>query len=115
MVAKAASASMGKLPHRQIKWITGEEHKPRQAAKDWYDAIMVGIGTVLADDPPSQPVYLMEVDVIRADCSDSKARILNARVLTQESAAPKIIAVTSQASPEKPLNCVVKWCSGAGC
>ena len=106
VVAKAAVSLDGKIATRtgKSKWITGEEARAYgRQLRDWYDAIMVGIGTVLADDPAlttrlpdgggRDPVRII---------LDSKARIpLNARVLTQESAAPTIIAVTTRAPREK--------------
>lgn len=106
VVAKAAVSMDGKIATRsgKSKWITGAEAREYgRRLRDWYDAIMVGIGTVLADDPSlttrlpggggRDPVRII---------LDSRARIpLNARVLTQQSEAPTIIAVTSGAPPER--------------
>ena len=54
VVAKAAVSLDGKIATRtgRSKWITGEAARAYgHRLRDWYDAIMVGIGTVLADDP----------------------------------------------------------------
>ncbi|MEG3071139.1 MAG: dihydrofolate reductase family protein [Candidatus Syntrophopropionicum ammoniitolerans] len=53
VVAKAAVSLDGKIATRtgKSKWITGEEARAYGGQLSWYDAIMVGIGTVLADDP----------------------------------------------------------------
>ncbi len=106
VVAKAAVSLDGKIAARsgKSKWITGAGARAYgRQLRDWYDAIMVGIGTVLADDPAlttrlpggggRDPARII---------LDSRAGIpLNARVLTQESEAPTIIAVTAGAPPEK--------------
>lgn len=104
VVAKAAMSLDGKIATRsgKSKWITGAEARAYgHQMRDWYDAILVGIGTVLADDPSltarlpggrgRDPVRII---------LDSQARTpVNARVLTQRSEAPTIIAVTSGAPP----------------
>jgi diaminohydroxyphosphoribosylaminopyrimidine deaminase/5-amino-6-(5-phosphoribosylamino)uracil reductase len=105
VIAKAAVSLDGKIATRsgKSKWITGEKAREYgHQLRDWYDAIIVGIGTVLADDPsltarlPSgghDPVRII---------LDSRASIpLNARVLTQQSEAPTVIASTSGAPADK--------------
>ncbi len=106
IVAKAAISLDGKIATRsgKSKWITGPVTRAYgHQMRDWYDAVMVGIGTVLADDP------LLSTrlpggggrDPVRV-ILDSQARIpLNARVLNQQSKAPTIIAVTASVKHEK--------------
>lgn len=106
VTAKAAVSLDGKIATRsgKSKWITGPEARAYgHQLRDWYDAIMVGIGTVLADDP-SLTARLPGGggrDPARV-ILDSHARTpLNARILTQQSDAPTIIAVTAGALPAK--------------
>jgi len=106
VVAKAAVSLDGKIATRtgRSKWITGEAARAYgHRLRDWYDAIMVGIGTVLADDP-SLTTRLPGGggrDPVRV-IVDSKARTpLKARVLTQSSGAPTLIATTAVASPDR--------------
>lgn len=106
VVAKAAVSLDGKIATRsgKSKWITGPGARAYgHQMRDWYDAIMVGIGTVLADDP-SLTARLPGGggrDPVRV-ILDSRARIpLNARVLTQRSEAPTIVAVTPGAPRDK--------------
>ncbi len=106
VVAKAAMSLDGKIATRsgKSKWITGPAARAfGHQLRDWYDAILVGIGTVLADDP-SLTTRLPGGggrDPARV-ILDSRARILpQARVLTQRSAAPTIIAVTAAAPQER--------------
>ncbi len=84
------------------QWITGPAARRRvHEYRDSYDAIMVGIGTVLADDPQlttrlaeggKNPIRIIV---------DSHGRIpLTAKVITDK-AAPTIVAVTGQASEDK--------------
>lgn len=86
------------------KWITGEAsreyvHELRHRAA----GIMVGIGTVLADDPmlTVRMEHRKGKDPIRI-VVDSSARIpLEARVLNMESEAKTIIAATEKADKDK--------------
>lgn len=106
VIAKAAVSLDGKIATRsgKSKWITGAEARAYgRQLRDWYDAIMVGIGTVLADDP-ALTTRLPDGggrDPVRIILDSRSGIPLNARVLTQESEAPTIIAVTAQAPPEK--------------
>jgi diaminohydroxyphosphoribosylaminopyrimidine deaminase/5-amino-6-(5-phosphoribosylamino)uracil reductase len=106
VVAKAAVSMDGKIATRsgKSKWITGAAAREYgHQLRDWHDAIMVGIGTVRSDDPSlttrlpggrgRDPVRII---------LDSRASIPpNARVLTQQSEVPTLIAATAGAPPEK--------------
>jgi diaminohydroxyphosphoribosylaminopyrimidine deaminase/5-amino-6-(5-phosphoribosylamino)uracil reductase len=107
VIAKAACSLDGKIATvgRESQWLTGEAarglgHRLRHRV----DAIVVGIGTVLADDPQlttrrprgrgtrRDPIRLV---------LDSRLRLpLTARLLKLDSQAPTWVATTSQAPPE---------------
>ncbi|HIE13634.1 MAG TPA: bifunctional diaminohydroxyphosphoribosylaminopyrimidine deaminase/5-amino-6-(5-phosphoribosylamino)uracil reductase RibD [Desulfotomaculum sp.] len=105
VILKTAMSLDGKIATAtgESKWITGEEareyvHQLRNAC----DAVLVGIGTVLKDDPslttrlPGGGRDPARVVV------DSRARTpLEARVLNQRSEAATFIAVTEMAPPER--------------
>jgi diaminohydroxyphosphoribosylaminopyrimidine deaminase/5-amino-6-(5-phosphoribosylamino)uracil reductase len=86
----------------ESKWITGQ--KAREEAhrlRNIHDAILVGIGTVLADDPSLTARIPGGRDPVRV-IVDSSLRIpVHAKVLTQESSAKNIIAVLPGASKSK--------------
>lgn len=106
LLLKAAMTLDGKIATHSgnSRWVTGEEARSYvHRLRDEYTAIMVGIGTVLADNPAltSRLPDNSGHDPIRI-VVDSKGRLpLDARVLTQESNAQTIVAVTRQASREK--------------
>ncbi len=106
ITAKAAVSLDGKIAARtgRSKWITSPEaRKHGHKLRDWHDAVMVGIGTVLADDPrlTTRLNGAGGRDPARV-ILDSRARIpLNARVLTRNSKAAAIVAVTANAPPAK--------------
>ncbi|QNB47342.1 bifunctional diaminohydroxyphosphoribosylaminopyrimidine deaminase/5-amino-6-(5-phosphoribosylamino)uracil reductase RibD [Thermanaerosceptrum fracticalcis] len=103
---KTATSLDGKIATErgESRWITGQEARLRgHWLRNIYDAILVGIGTVMADDPsltcrlPDQEGR----DPIRI-IVDSKLSIdEGARVLNLHSPAPTIIATTAQATAEK--------------
>jgi diaminohydroxyphosphoribosylaminopyrimidine deaminase / 5-amino-6-(5-phosphoribosylamino)uracil reductase len=86
----------------ESKWITGE--KAREAGRrlrDVHDAILVGINTVLTDDPALTTRIPEGRDPIRV-IVDSRLRIpLHARVLTQQSSTKTIIATLASAPQNK--------------
>jgi len=106
VMLKTAMTLDGKIATRTnaSKWITGERSRDYvHELRHRVSGIMVGIGTVLADDPSlttrrksrsgSDPVRIIV---------DSLARIpLEARVLNQKSDAKTLIAVTEAADSEK--------------
>lgn len=106
VVLKTAMTLDGKIATRTnaSKWITGElsrnyVHELRHKVS----GIMVGIGTVLADDPSltTRRVSGTGSDPVRI-IVDSRARIpLEAKVLNQKSDAKTLIAVTEAADSDK--------------
>mgnify|MGYP000844851779 CR=1 FL=1 len=104
VVLKTAMSLDGKIATStgDAKWITGPAARRRvHLYRQCYDAILVGIGTVLADDPaltvrlPGATKNPLRVIV------DSQARTpLTAQVVT-DGKAPTIIAVAPDAPPER--------------
>lgn len=103
---KAAVSLDGKIATRtgDSRWITGKEARLyAHRLRDVYDAILVGLGTVLQDDP-SLTTRLPEGgrDPVRI-VLDSTARLpVTARVVTVDSTAPVVVATTERA-PEARL------------
>jgi len=106
VVMKTAMSLDGKIATKtgDSKWISGD--KSRQTVhqlRNQYSGIMVGINTVIKDDP------LLSVRNINGKTKhpiriivDSNARIpLEAKILNSPEIAPTIIAVTNQATEEK--------------
>lgn len=100
---KFASSLDGKIATAtgESQWITClESRKFVHKLRDINDAVLVGIGTVLADNPSLTTRLIEGKSPIRV-ILDSKARIsLDSKVLTDKSART-IIAVTENAPPEK--------------
>lgn len=101
---KAAITLDGKIATKTgaSRWITGEKSRGAvHGLRNMSDAILTGIGTVIADDP-QLTTRLDEGgrDPIRI-IVDSKARTpLEAKILHLDSPAPTIIAVTEKANSE---------------
>jgi len=105
VVAKAACSLDGKIATvgGESQWLTGEAARALgRRLRHRVDAIMVGIGTVLADNPQlttrlprgqgNDPIRLV---------LDSRLRLpLTARLLNLDSEAPTWVACTSQAPPD---------------
>jgi diaminohydroxyphosphoribosylaminopyrimidine deaminase / 5-amino-6-(5-phosphoribosylamino)uracil reductase len=107
---KAAMTLDGKIATRsgESKWITGEK------ARAWgmrlrfgVDAILVGVNTILADDPaltfrPDKGFNWTKSRPLRRIVLDSEARTpLGARVITDVSTAPTTIVATKLASKRR--------------
>lgn len=88
----------------ESKWITGEEaRKEGHRLRDRHDAILVGINTVLKDDPSLTTRIPHGRDPLRV-VVDSKLRVpLTAKILTQRSAAKTCIA-TLDSMPKDRLS-----------
>jgi len=86
----------------ESKWITGEKAREEgHRLRDANDAILVGINTVLADDPSLTTRVPGGRDPIRV-VVDSRLRIpLTAKVLRQKSSAGTIIATLPSAPKDK--------------
>lgn len=105
VILKTAMSLDGKIATAtgESKWITGEDAREYvHQLRNTCDAVLVGIGTVLKDDP-SLTTRLPGGgrDPVRV-IVDSRARTpLKARVLNQQSEAAAFIAVTEMAPPER--------------
>jgi diaminohydroxyphosphoribosylaminopyrimidine deaminase/5-amino-6-(5-phosphoribosylamino)uracil reductase len=105
VVMKTAMSLDGKIATAggESRWITGPESREFvHRLRDRYDAILAGVGTVLADDP-SLTTRLTQgegKDPVRV-ILDSRARTpCHARVINQVSEAPTIIVTTPGAPRE---------------
>ena len=103
VTAKYAMTVDGKIAAKSgdSKWITGEDarlevHKMR----DINDAIMVGVGTVIADDPELTARFIGGQNPVRI-VLDSKCRIPSQSRLLHDGAAKTIIVVTELADEDK--------------
>lgn len=92
----------------ESRWITGEASRQEvHHLRGQVDAILVGVGTVLADDPALTARTGPRLDQITSRqplriVVDSSLRTpLNARVLAQQDKAKTIIATTAAASAER--------------
>lgn len=106
VVAKAAMSLDGKIATRtgQSKWITGPQARAYgHCLRNWYDAILVGIGTVRADNP-SLTTRLPDGtgrDPVRIILDSAANTLPTANVLAGCGQVPVIIATTAGAAPEK--------------
>ncbi|HEX3032920.1 MAG TPA: bifunctional diaminohydroxyphosphoribosylaminopyrimidine deaminase/5-amino-6-(5-phosphoribosylamino)uracil reductase RibD [Bacillota bacterium] len=106
VLMKAAMTLDGKIAthNGDSRWVTGESARTYvHQLRDEYDAILVGIGTVLSDNPAltTRLVDRSGHDPVRI-IVDSEGRLpLEAQVLTVKSDSPTVVAVTSRAQAEK--------------
>jgi diaminohydroxyphosphoribosylaminopyrimidine deaminase/5-amino-6-(5-phosphoribosylamino)uracil reductase len=105
-IAKAAMTLDGKIATRtgNSKWITSEPARERvHALRGGVDAIMVGSGTVEADDPrlTTRTASGAGRDAVRIIVDGDAKMSPDRRVLCQESSAPTIIAVKTTAPAER--------------
>jgi len=107
VVLKSAMTLDGKTATRtgHAFWVTGAEAREEvHRLRDRYDAIMVGIGTVLADDPQLTTRLSngqQGKDPIRVVVDSSLRLPITARVINPFSSAPTIVATTPQAPRER--------------
>ncbi|MBF0611157.1 MAG: bifunctional diaminohydroxyphosphoribosylaminopyrimidine deaminase/5-amino-6-(5-phosphoribosylamino)uracil reductase RibD [Magnetococcales bacterium] len=101
---KAAASLDGKIATRsgESQWITGPLARQKvQRLRDTHDLVMVGIGTVLADDPQLNCRLAGGRDPIRL-VVDSHLRLpLNARILSSSTTAPLWLATTQAGMEEQ--------------
>lgn len=106
VVLKTAMSLDGKIATQtgDSRWITGREARARaHELRNIYDAIMVGVGTVLIDDP-SLTCRLPGNggrDPVRVVLDSTCRTPVFAKILNQDSSAPTIIACTRFAPREK--------------
>jgi diaminohydroxyphosphoribosylaminopyrimidine deaminase/5-amino-6-(5-phosphoribosylamino)uracil reductase len=104
VVLKAAVTLDGKLATKSgdSRWVTGPFARARvHELRDRLDAVLVGIGTVLADDPRLTARGPGQRDPVRI-VVDSQARLPpGSRLLRQRSTAETIIAVSLAAPPAR--------------
>lgn len=104
VLLKWAMTLDGKIAARtgHATWITGSEAREMvHGIRNQYDAILVGVNTVLADNPALTCRIPGGRDPVRV-ILDSSARIpADSLVLIQESEAPTYVVVTEDASPER--------------
>jgi diaminohydroxyphosphoribosylaminopyrimidine deaminase / 5-amino-6-(5-phosphoribosylamino)uracil reductase len=102
VVLKAAVTLDGKLAAASgdSRWVSGPQSRAMaHALRDELDAVLVGIGTALADDPRLTARGPGQRDPVRV-VVDSTARLPpGARILRQRSAAPTLVACTLRAPP----------------
>ncbi len=81
------------------RWITGERSRRLvHRLRDQVDAIMVGVGTVVADDPQLTVRHLRGRDPLRVIVDSGLRMPATARVLNQESTADTLVATTVNGS-----------------
>jgi len=111
VVLKTASTLDGKAAavDGSSRWITGDEARAdAHRLRAWADAVVVGAGTVLADDP-RLTVRVPELADARPPLRvvvDAAGRVASGRVLDDE--APTLVATTEAASDEA----VARWRGG---
>jgi diaminohydroxyphosphoribosylaminopyrimidine deaminase/5-amino-6-(5-phosphoribosylamino)uracil reductase len=101
---KAAISLDGRVATREgdSKWITGEAARKRGLElREEHDAILVGVETILADDPRlTRRLGLNPVSGWRRIVLDSKLRTPSAAMIAQEDPEYTVIAHTVEASVE---------------
>jgi diaminohydroxyphosphoribosylaminopyrimidine deaminase/5-amino-6-(5-phosphoribosylamino)uracil reductase len=106
VTAKYAMTLDGKIASHtgDARWVTGEQARRRvHELRDESDAVMVGVDTVLADDPLL--TTRLNKDDLRHPLRvvvDSRGRMpLSARILREDTPGQTLIATTDQIPPER--------------
>ncbi|SDC38606.1 diaminohydroxyphosphoribosylaminopyrimidine deaminase / 5-amino-6-(5-phosphoribosylamino)uracil reductase [Paenibacillus sp. UNCCL117] len=104
VTVKSASTLDGKIAARggDSKWITGSAARAQgHMLRHRHQAIMVGIGTVLADDPAlTTRLPVPGLNPLRV-VVDSTLRLPHDAQLVRDKAAPTVVLTTGQAPPER--------------
>ena len=101
-VLKYAQTLDGRIAtaHGDSKWISGEdERRIAHALRACSDAVLVGVGTVLADDPQLTVRMVPGVSPMRVVLDSTLRTPTSARILQQDAAT--LIVTTPQSSPER--------------
>jgi diaminohydroxyphosphoribosylaminopyrimidine deaminase/5-amino-6-(5-phosphoribosylamino)uracil reductase len=106
VVMKYAMTMDGKIATHtgRSQWITGSEARQRvHEDRHRYSAIMVGLGTVLTDDPMLTCRLENSKNPLRVICDTNLRTPLGAKIVTTTNIAPTIIATTiTDTSRHKP-------------
>ncbi len=103
-------------PNGKSKWITGPEtQKHIHLLRSWSDAVMVGIGTVLADNPMLTVREVKGSDPLRVIVDEKLRTPLNAKVLADKN----VVVATTKSADKKTLSSFVEkgievWEFGSG-
>ncbi|MFW6284725.1 MAG: bifunctional diaminohydroxyphosphoribosylaminopyrimidine deaminase/5-amino-6-(5-phosphoribosylamino)uracil reductase RibD [Desulfosalsimonas sp.] len=106
VVLKSAATLDGKIATRtgDSKWVTGPAARARvHQMRNCCDAILVGVNTVTADDP-SLTTRLENTtgrDAVRVILDTRLSMPGTAKMLSQKSSAPTVIAASENADPQK--------------
>ncbi len=106
VVYKTAMSLDGKIATStgESRWITGEETRAWvHSLRDQYDGILVGINTVLADNPSLNCRIPGKKDPSRLVVDSKLSLPLDAKIITSSSTAPLLIATTTHAPTAKIL------------
>jgi len=104
VVAKVASTLDGRIATRigDSRWITGEGARARvHRLRDEVDAVIVGRGTVIADDPALTARIPGGRDPLRVILDSRLSVPPTAKVFAQESTARTIVACLASADPRR--------------
>ncbi len=104
IVLKMAMTLDGKIATKtgDSKWISGKEARRMvHSLRNKYSGVLVGINTVLRDDPRLNVRWVEGVDPMRI-VLDSEGKIpLGSKIINQKSSAQTVVATTDRISEEK--------------
>lgn len=104
VLLKAALSLDGRIATKkgESKYLTGEEARAVvHQLRDRYDAILVGVGTILADDPELTVRLSGTRNPLRVVLDSRLSTPLDSRLVTSASTVPTLILTTHQASPSR--------------